>query len=213
MALMNDRAGWGLVQRALHWMTGGVILFQLGLGFYMTEFVTDLIQQYNLVQLHKSWGFVAFVLVALRLAWRAINPTPLAPNMPLWQHMASEGTHIALYVLMIALPVTGWLMSTASTLNDPDAYPAQIPNLVFGAFDMPDLFPKGDDALAGWFETLHAFSAFGIAVLVALHIAAALKHHFVDRDGVLRRMVVGRAEDDRAEHDRAETAPARSQDA
>ncbi|MEM7526143.1 MAG: cytochrome b [Pseudomonadota bacterium] len=191
MTALNTQTTWGWVQRSIHWFAALVILFQLAMGFYMVNFLNDL-ERFGEVQTHKSWGFVAFILIAVRIIWRAMNPTPEEPAMPDWQRTASRGSHIALYALMVILPLTGWLMVTASPLNDPDAYPFQVKNMVFGLFEMPDLFATGDRDLTGIFATVHAYAAFGIAVLLALHVAAALKHQFVDRDGLLSRMVSGR---------------------
>ncbi|MEO1720785.1 MAG: cytochrome b [Pseudomonadota bacterium] len=196
MTAANTTVGWGWVQRAIHWVAGAVILFQLGMGYYMVNFLGDF-ERFDQVQIHKSWGFVAFMLVALRIIWRALNPTPAEPPMPDWQRMASRGSHIALYVLMVVLPLTGWLMSSASPLNDEDAYPFQIKNMVFGLFEMPDPYPVGDRDLAETFQVIHEFAAWGIAVLLVLHVAAALKHQYVDRDGLLSRMITGQAETDR----------------
>ncbi|MEM7499281.1 MAG: cytochrome b [Pseudomonadota bacterium] len=192
MTALNTRTSWGWVQRAIHWVAAAVILFQLGMGYYMTTFLGDL-ERFSEIQTHKSWGFVAFVLVVLRFAWRMVNPTPAEPDMPNWQRIASRGSHIALYGLMVVLPVTGWLMSSASPLNDPDAYPFQVKNMVFGLFEMPDPYPTGDKALSEMLGTIHEFAAWGIAALLLIHVAAALKHQFVDRDGLLTRMISGHA--------------------
>lgn len=193
MRLMNTAEGWGAVQRAMHWGVAALILFQLAVGWYMVNVLGQLtVEQFETYQLHKSVGFVVFVLVALRLGWRLANPTPAPPAMPRWQRLASEGAHRALYVLMIALPLSGWLMSTVSPLNDPGAYPRQIENMVFGLFHMPDPFPQGDRALERAFKSVHYFAGLAMAAIVAVHVAAALKHQFVDRDGLLGRMVTGR---------------------
>ncbi|MEM6677485.1 MAG: cytochrome b [Pseudomonadota bacterium] len=194
MSITNTTTSWGIVSRGIHWLAGGVILFQLGMGFYMVNFLGPF-ERFAEVQVHKSWGFVAFMLIAIRMIWRALNPTPAEPPMPDWQRLASRGSHIALYVLMVLLPVTGWLMSTSSPLNDVDAYPMQIKNMVFGLFEMPDPFPEGDRDLSGIFMAIHMYAAFSLAALLVLHVAAALKHEFVDRDGLLMRMITGRSAD------------------
>ncbi|MEO0763232.1 MAG: cytochrome b [Pseudomonadota bacterium] len=189
MAVMNTESGWGIVQRLLHWAAAGVILFQLAMGLYMTNLVTDIYDQFAHTQTHKSWGFVAFVLVLLRMVWRWVNPRPAAPAMPRWQHVASEGAHIALYVLMVVLPLSGWLMSSASPLQDSYG----IKNMVFGLFELPDPFVPGTTEMEKLLKAVHFYAAMGLIALVGLHVAAALKHQFVDRDGLLMRMVSGRA--------------------
>lgn len=189
MGLMNTAESWGWVQRLIHWFAAGLILFQLGLGFYMVNAVTDLFVRFDYTQTHKSWGFVAFALVLLRIVWRAVNRRPAPPAMPRWQHAASEGAHLALYILMIALPISGWLMASASPLQD--AY--GIRNEVFGLFELPDPFVPGSDEMEELLKAIHLWSAFAIAAIVAVHAAAAVKHQVVDGDGLLRRMVTGRA--------------------
>ncbi|MEM8753758.1 MAG: cytochrome b [Pseudomonadota bacterium] len=193
MALKNTAESWGWLARAFHWIVGGIILFTLGLGFYMTEIVTDVFEKFSLVQTHKSWGFTVFVLVLARIVWRAMNPTPTLPReMSGWEKAAAHGGHAALYVLMIALPLSGWLMASASPLNDEDAYPAQIKNMVFGLFEMPDPIQPSDEALLAIFKSVHFWSALALTIILVAHIGAALKHHFKDRDATLRRMIVGR---------------------
>lgn len=192
MSLRNTETGWGVVARALHWAMAILILFMLGVGFYMVRVVgDDLIARFDLTQTHKSWGVVVFALALIRIVWRWRNPTPGLPEgMPAWQKAASHASHVALYVLMIALPLTGWLMASASPYNDPDAY-VYIPNMVFGLFEMPDPYPVGSEALTDQLKRFHLGFALALAALLALHVAAALKHQLVDKDGLLTRMLRG----------------------
>ncbi|MEM6499289.1 MAG: cytochrome b, partial [Pseudomonadota bacterium] len=179
---------WGLIARILHWATGAVIIFMMGLGVYMTQFVTDIYEQFGLFQTHKSWGFVAFALGALRLIWRAVNTTPELPDgMKSWEVRASQLSHLSLYVLMIAMPVSGWLMASASPLQDSYG----IKNMVFASFEYPDPFVPGSQDLETLFSTIHTACAIAIGCIVLVHIAAALKHQFHAKDGLLRRMIVG----------------------
>ncbi|MEM9783497.1 MAG: cytochrome b [Pseudomonadota bacterium] len=187
MTMMNTREGWGLVHRLMHWAAAIVILFQLAMGLYMVNVVTDLYDRFAYTQTHKSWGFVAFVLVLARIAWRWKNPRPDPVEMPRWQHTASEGAHIALYVLMIVLPVSGWLMSSASPLQDLYG----VKNMVFGVFELPDPFVPGSDPLDKALKAVHFYAGIAMLLIIGVHVAAAMKHHFVDRDGLLRRMVFG----------------------
>jgi len=194
MGLRNTAEGWGWPARLLHWVIAALILFQLGVGVYMVEVIgDDLINRFQLTQTHKSFGFVIFVLALIRIAWRAANPTPHLPaHMSAMERMLAEGAHVALYVLMIALPVSGWLMASASPLNDPGAYPFQVKNMVFGLFELPDPYPEGSKALDEQLKRFHWGLALALGLLLILHAAAALKHQFVDRDGLLRRMILGR---------------------
>lgn len=189
MAIMNHKESWGLIARLLHWASGAVILFMLGLGVYMTQFVTDIYAQFGLFQTHKSWGFVAFALGVLRLVWRAVNPTPRLPDgMTGWEIRASQLSHGLLYLLIFALPISGWLMSSASPLQDSYG----IKNMVFEQFEYPDPFVPGSESLETVFGTIHTGSAIAIGIIVMIHILAALKHQFVARDGLIRRMILGR---------------------
>jgi len=193
MGLRNDSTGWGWLARALHWGLAVAIIGMLAVGFYMVEVVgDDLLQRFELTQTHKSVGFTVFCLVVARIVWRLANPSPSLAAMPAWQRAASHVSHAALYGLIVAMPLTGWLMATSSPLNDPDAYPMQVKNEVFGLFAMPDPFPTGDEALSETFAAIHFWLAIALVALLAVHVAAALKHHFVDRDRVLMRMVKGR---------------------
>ncbi|MEM6439738.1 MAG: cytochrome b [Pseudomonadota bacterium] len=192
MALRNDDAAWGLPARLLHWSMAVIMIGTLGLGAYTANIVTDVYEQFALVQIHKSWGFVVFALAIARVAWRLVNPTPKDPEgTPAWQAKASHRAHQALYVLMFALPITGWLMSSASTLQDLYG----IKNMVFGLFAMPDPFVPGSDALEAVFSWAHTLCAVALTAILLVHAGAALKHHFIDRDGVLTRMVRGRPQE------------------
>lgn len=193
MGIRNTAGGWGWLARAFHWVMAVLIVGSLGVGFYMVEVVgDDLIQRFELTQLHKSFGFVIFCLAVARVVWRLANPTPTLAGLPAWQRAASHVSHFGLYALILAMPITGWLMATSSPLNDPDAYPMQVKNMVFGLFALPDPYPEGDKALSETFAAIHFWLAITLSALLAVHVAAALKHHLIDKDNVLRRMVTGR---------------------
>jgi cytochrome b561 len=190
MRWRDDETAWGWPTRLLHWAMAGLILFMLGLGVYMTEAVTDVYAQFDLYQTHKSWGFVVFSLAVVRVIWRMASPREPAapPGTPGWERAAARATHVALYALMFAMPLSGWLTASASELQDLYG----IRNMVFGWFEMPDPFVPGSEALEAVFSTIHAWCAAALAGVLVLHAGAALRHHFVRRDDVLRRMSVGR---------------------
>ena len=132
-----------------------------------------------------AWGLfgalsLAVVLLAvLRLAWRAGHPAPpLPPHMPAWQRTATTLSHFLLYLLMFAVPLSGWLYSSATG----------VPTVYLGLLQLPDLVTKGKE-LAALLRTVHISLNITLLALVCIHVAAALKHHFVDRDNVLRRML------------------------
>ena len=202
MTLHNTDERWGLPARVLHWAIALLIIGLLCVGFFMANFTSWLysdMQQstmlrVDLTQQHKSFGFVVFILACVRLVWRWFSPThPGLPyGTPGWQRMAVHTTHYGLYLLMFMMPLSGWLMSSASPLNDEGAYPAQIKNMVFGLFEMPDPFVTGDRDWASFFHTIHEYSGYALAALLCLHIAGVAYHHLILRDTVLTRMLLFR---------------------
>ena len=127
---------------------------------------------------HKWLGTTVFFLVLVRIVWRATHRVPkLNVTMPAWQERAMQITHLALYFLMLVIPLIGWLMSSAKgyTVN------------YFGFFDLPDLLEK-DKALGHLLKEVHEVLANGLMVLVGLHVLAALKHQWIDKDSLLSRM-------------------------
>ncbi|MGG7566258.1 cytochrome b [Rhodovulum sp. DZ06] len=186
--IRNTARTWGVPARILHWGMAGLLLFLVGLGIYTADFVTDTYEQFALVQLHKSWGFVAFALGAARLLWRLVNPAPEMPEgTPALTRLVAHGGHAALYVLMFAIPLSGWLMASASPLQELYG----VKNMVFGLFELPDPFVPGDQKLQATLRSVHFWAAMALLAVVAGHAAAALKHHFIDKDDVLRRMTRG----------------------
>jgi cytochrome b561 len=190
MRLANTERTWGWGARALHWIMAGLILFQLGLGLRMTEFTADLVTRFNLTQTHKSWGSVIFALALLRIAWRLANRASpgLPATAPRWQVHAARTSHAMIYLLMVALPLTGWIAAAASPTQDL----LGIENMVFGTFALPDPWVPGVKSVADSAALAHRAAAMLLAALLALHVTAALKHHFVDRDDILARMTYGR---------------------
>jgi cytochrome b561 len=140
---------------------------------------------FALYQWHKSFGFVVLALAGLRLAWRVANPSPRLPDGMAWyEQLAAKLGHAGLYAVMLLLPLSGWLMVSAS--------PWGIPTVLFGSIPVPHLpvpAQLGDKAAAeATLKGVHELLSNLLLVLVLLHVAAALKHHFINRDGVLLRM-------------------------
>ena len=131
---------------------------------------------------HKWAGVLILLLSALRLLWRLAHRPPPAPAMPGWQRRAAAATHGLLYALFFAVPLAGWAYSSASGF----------PIVVFGVLPLPDWVPVNRE-LADTLKALHHWLAYALGGLVALHVAAALKHQFIDRDGLLARMWPARA--------------------
>lgn len=163
---------------SLHWLVAIVIVATFGLGLYMHElpFSPDKLRLYSW---HKWAGVSIFLLVLVRILWRLSHRPPAPPaNMPAWQQRAAEGVHLLLYVLMLAVPVSGWLMSSAKG----------VPTVWFGVLPLPDLLDKNKE-LGDLLATVHKTLNLSMAALVLAHVGAAFKHHLVDRDDVLARML------------------------
>ena len=189
MGVGNTATSWGWPARLLHWVMAGLILFQLGLGFRMVRLVDDLYLRFGLYQTHKSWGFVIFTLALARIAWRATHMPPELPGaMGPRGGALARAAHLALSPLIVLPPRSGWLMASASPLQDTWG----LKNMVFLWFELPDPFQPGSKGLEDIFKSIHAWAAFALAVILAGHAAAALRHQFVRRDGLLRRMILGR---------------------
>jgi cytochrome b561 len=185
----DSAESWGWVTRLLHWGMAALILFQLGLGIWMTREWLDVFVRFDLTQLHKSWGTVIFALALLRLAWRAVNPRPALPaSMPRWQRRAARASHVALYLLMLLMPLSGWVQAAAA----PEQDLLGIRNMVFDRIALPDPWVPGVARLAEAAATVHMASAILLAALLTLHAGAALRHQVHDRDGLLMRMTFGR---------------------
>lgn len=163
---------------ALHWLLAVVMLGLLWLGFYMHGLRFSPLKL-KLFNWHKWIGVCVPLLAFLRLAWRATHRPPELPAAmsPLARH-AAGGLHLVLYALMFAIPVSGWLMSSAKGFR----------TVWFGVLPLPNLVGK-DEALGAQLLELHAALNWGLLALVAAHALAALKHHFIDRDDVLLRML------------------------
>jgi cytochrome b561 len=163
---------------SLHWLIAAVILCTFLLGQYMTNLQLSPVKL-KLYSYHKWIGVTIFLLVLARLAWRlAHRPPPPPASMPAWQHSAAGIAHLALYALTLAIPVSGWLMSSASGFQV----------VYLGVLPIPDLIAKSKET-AAQLEQLHEALNWLMVLVVAMHVAAALKHHLVDRDDVLWRML------------------------
>lgn len=177
---MADPAGhpYGGVAIGFHWLVALLVLSMIPFGFVMANM--DLSpQKLEFYSWHKSFGIVVLTLAALRLVWRLFNPPPPLPaDVPGWQKFASQVVHYGLYAALFAMPLSGWLMSSAAGFTVSP----------FKLFDLPNLVAK-DEALFKLFRQAHELIAFAIIGLLALHVGAALYHHVVRRDGVLARML------------------------
>jgi len=165
---------------ALHWVIAVLISVGFSLGATMTDLPISP-RKVRIYAYHKWIGITVLGLVLIRSCWRLIYAPPPAEPMPRWQLSAANFTHGLLYTLMIIVPVIGWLYSSAS------GYPVVYLKL----WQLPDLVSK-NEALAKVLVQIHGYLAWTLLWVVVLHSAAALKHHFVDRDATLRRMLAWR---------------------
>ena len=166
---------------ALHWLLGVAIVGSFIVGVYMTDLPMSP-QRLKLYNWHKWAGVCILAFSAIRLLWRLTHRPPADLAMPAWQQRTAHVAHGLLYVLFFAVPLAGWAYSSA----------AGFPIVVFGVLPLPDFVPANKE-LAEAIKPLHKILAFTLAALVLAHVAAALKHHFIDRDGLLNRMRPGRA--------------------
>ncbi len=162
---------------ALHWVTAVLIVANLLLGLSMVPLpISPRKLQWYLW--HKTIGVTIFALTSLRLAWRARRPHPEPVPMPRWQRRAAAASHAMLYVLLLVIPVSGWLYSSATGVQV----------VYLGVVPLPNLVGK-DKALGDALRVVHVALNSMLFAVVSVHVAAALKHHFVDRDSALARML------------------------
>jgi cytochrome b561 len=177
MQLRNSTTRWGAVSQLLHWLILALVLAMAVLGLTMTELPNG-IDKIKTYALHKSIGISVLALMLLRLLWRAFaGPAPPPPGL-VWQRRVATLTHGVLYALMLAIPLSGWAFNSASNFA----------LRWFGWFNLPRLVPADPRLKAGFHET-HEWLFWVLVAVVVLHAAAALKHHVVDRDEVLMRML------------------------
>ena len=176
MTIRNTRHRWGAIAQLLHWLIVVLIITQFTLATLFDDLPPG-VRKLTLLARHKSVGITILMLAALRLAWRWTNPTPALPDtLRPWERRLA--THALLYVLLFAVPLAGWTMSSARGF----------PVSWFGFFTLPDLVPK-NKALYELLVTTHGILAWTLGVVAIVHMLAALKHHFVLKDDVLRRML------------------------
>lgn len=182
----------------LHWLIALSILWMIWIGLWMTHAIEESETRataYKAYQFHKSLGLTILALSLVRLVWRLTHKAPPLPeHMPGWEKFAARATHFFFYVIMIVMPLSGWLyVSTGWSEQYNRVF--NIPTVWFGQFTVPhlpffaDSTPEAKKAAAGLTMGVHARLAFLTVALAALHIAAALKHHFFDRDETLAHML------------------------
>ncbi|WP_245297276.1 cytochrome b/b6 domain-containing protein [Rhizobium oryziradicis] len=177
----------------LHWVTALLVISMIPMGLWMVRAIKDPATQqlaYQLFQVHKSIGFAILALTVVRIVWRLTHPVPALPaGMKNWESFLAKATHVAFYGLMLALPLSGWIYISSGWAISTDR-PLQVATSWFGLFGVPDLPGlEGNRTVAFAAMGAHSYLAWGGIVLIALHVAAALKHHVIDRDAVLAQMI------------------------
>ena len=163
----------------LHWLIAALMIGGFSLGWVMTSIHGFTPAKLRYVSWHKWIGVTVFALATLRILWRATHRAPPLPSgMPAWQRAGAHLVHLLLYVLMIAIPVTGYLFSSASN----------VPVVYLGIVPLPRLIAP-DPTLKAVFKTAHLVLNWTLAALVLAHVGAAIKHQWIDRDGLLGRMI------------------------
>ncbi|BAL93625.1 cytochrome b [Rubrivivax gelatinosus] len=177
---MTNPARYDAVAVAFHWLLALAIVGAFCVGFYMADLPLSP-TRLKLYNWHKWAGVLILAASALRLLWRLSHRPPADLPGPAWQQRAAHAVHWALYALFFAVPLSGWAYSSA----------AGFPIVLFGVLPLPD-FVAADRAFAETIKPLHGLLAYTLATVVVLHVAAAIKHQFIDRDGLLDRMRLGR---------------------
>ena len=174
----NTSNRYGCLSIGLHWVIALLVIGLLTLGLYMTsqKMSPDIMRLYGL---HKSFGITVLALVALRLSWRVYNHAPDLPvTMNRLERVLAKSTHWLFYVLLLGMPLSGWAMSSAGS------HPVSF----FGWFTLPGLLAP-NKPLGHQFGEAHEIIGWTLIVLISLHVLAALYHHFIKKDDILRRML------------------------
>ena len=176
MLLKNSETRYGAFAIFLHWLMAALIIGLLAVGIYMVGLPVSL-AKLKWYGWHKEYGFLALLLVIVRLGWRLLNVTPRL-SLPWLEIFAARTVHFVFYIFMFAMPLTGWLITSA----------AGLPASFFGLFVLPDLVMPNEAARL-LFEEIHKWLGYALIALIVLHASAALRHHFINKDDILRRMI------------------------
>jgi cytochrome b561 len=184
----TSTARYGVVAMSLHWIIAALILANIGIAWYFNTLHGD--AKVTPVQWHKSIGITVLILSVLRLAWRLVNPPPpLPPRFRGWQRVLAETVHAGFYVIMLGMPLSGWIFSSASPLI------RIFPITLYGVAPWPTITPLANlppdqmKQVHHVFVAVHEWLAKGAYALIVLHVAGALKHQFVDHDSLPGRMI------------------------
>lgn len=179
-ALRNTPEAWGNIAKFFHWVSALLVLFLVGYGWWMTHLV-ERAGRLGHYRQHSVIGWYVLLLIALRLAWRAFNPGPPPPaEIPRWERTTASAAHWTLYALMFVVSISGWMV--ADTFRQP------IEATLFGFIPVPHLLDASHRSLRGIVEETHKALSYVLLGLVIIHVASALRHHFLKKNDVLQRM-------------------------
>ncbi|UPG89109.1 cytochrome b [Luteibacter aegosomaticola] len=182
MPTRSEPTRWSTVAKTFHWLMALLILGNGAFAFWMDGLKPSL-NKINMFALHKSVGLTVLALFVLRLAWKMFDRRPPDEPAPRWQQIAAHTVHGFLYLLIVAIPLSGWAFNSAH------GFPLQY----FKQFNLPALVEKNED-LSNTLGTVHVYLFWLLLLVLVAHVGGALKHHFIDRDDTLRRMLpFGRA--------------------
>ena len=182
MPMRSEPTRWSTIAKTFHWLMALLILGNGAFAFWMDGLKPSL-NKINMFALHKSIGLTVLALFVLRLAWKMFDRRPPDEPAPRWQQFAAHAVHGFLYLLIVAIPLSGWAFNSAH------GFPLQY----FKQFNLPALVEKNED-LSNTLGTVHVYLFWFLLVVLLAHVGGALKHHFIDRDDTLRRMLpFGRA--------------------
>lgn len=177
MQIKNSKSHFGIIAVLIHWVMAILLVGLVILGLYMVRIP---ISEQKLVYFgwHKEFGILALMFVIVRITWRLSNTNPSLSTLPLLERLAARTMHWAFYGFMFAIPISGWLITSA----------AGLPVSFFGLFVLPNLVSPSEESRL-LFTVIHKWLAYGLIVAFCGHVGAALKHHFINKDDILRRML------------------------
>ncbi|MBI1260673.1 MAG: cytochrome b [Rhizobiales bacterium] len=185
MSLRNTQSRFGTIAISFHWLIALLFIGMIGLGLTMTNLPLANPWTFPLFQWHKSFGMLILALVVLRLIWRQTQPLPAAPPLRPYEKAAMHLTHYGLYAALFLMPLTGWVVVSSSSLG--------LPTILFKTIHLPHIgfiAASPHKALINeWASEAHEVIAWTASALVVGHVAAALYHHVIRKDDILRRML------------------------
>lgn len=189
---------YGSAALVLHWLSALIVLVMIGTGWWMLELIHDPVRRaesFPFFQFHKSLGFLILAITAVRIGWRLTHRPPGLPlGMPGWERISAFVAQAIFYLLLVAIPLSGWMYISTEWAESLDRQ-FKGDTLFFGLFAVPYFAPiaeAGEElrrSLSFHLSSVHAWMAYGLLALVAAHVGAALKHHFIERDNVLVHML------------------------